>query len=69
MNNPGNQSMKIQAMLLAALLLWSGMMTASAQTSAFTYQGSLTVNGSPAEGIFDFRFGLRFADQRLINKQ
>jgi hypothetical protein len=31
---------------------------ANAQTSVFTYQGQLTDNGSPANGIFDLRFSI-----------
>ena len=39
---------------VAALLL--GAQIAAAQTTAFTYQGRLDLNGSPANGIFDFQF-------------
>src|SRR5215213_4349080 len=32
--------------------------TLSAQTSAFTYQGRLDNSGLPANGVYDFEFGL-----------
>ncbi len=36
-------------------------MVARAQTTAFTYQGHINTNGSPATGSFDFQFALRDA--------
>jgi hypothetical protein len=46
--------------LLPALLLTlnSQLPTASAQGTAFTYQGRLNSGGAPASGLFDFRFRL-----------
>jgi hypothetical protein len=38
-------------------LLLAGVLSASAQTTAFTYQGRLDVNGVPANGLYDFGFG------------
>jgi hypothetical protein len=32
--------------------------TAHAQGTAFTYQGRLNINGAPANGVYDFNFGL-----------
>jgi FG-GAP-like repeat len=42
--------------LLAALLSVAFTAEIHAQPSAFTYQGQLTDNGSPANGIYDLRF-------------
>src|SRR5579872_894556 len=48
--------------LLAALVLLAGLAalppSASAQATAFTYQGRLGSNGNPANGSFDFQFSL-----------
>jgi hypothetical protein len=44
--------------LLALCILHSSLCTAKAQGTAFTYQGQLNVNGSPANGLFDFQFAL-----------
>jgi hypothetical protein len=46
--------------VLALLLLGSALPT-HAQTTAFTYQGKLNDNGSPANGNYDLRFYLRDA--------
>lgn len=43
-------------LLLTALLALAGV--ACAQNTAFTYQGRLTENGGPANGVFDFQFRL-----------
>jgi hypothetical protein len=43
---------------LAFLLYLAASTTASAQSSAFTYQGKLTDHGSPADGFYDFEFRL-----------
>jgi hypothetical protein len=40
-------------LLAACLAPWAG-----AQTTAFTYQGQLALNGSPASGNFDMKFRL-----------
>ncbi len=47
-------------LLLPALLLTlnSQLPTASAQGTAFTYQGRLNSGGAPASGLYDFRFRL-----------
>lgn len=44
------------ALLVCALTLASGL--AVAGTSTFTYQGTLTISGAPANGDFDMRFSL-----------
>jgi len=49
--------MKIRIFLAVAFLLL-GITRASAQTTAFTYQGKLTDNGSPANGNYDLQFSL-----------
>lgn len=46
--------LRIAIVLLHVLLLFSA--TASAQTSAFNYQGRLNDGSSPANGTFDFQF-------------
>jgi len=46
-----------KAVLLALALLFSGE-AALAQGTAFTYQGKLIENGSPANGNYDFQFKL-----------
>jgi hypothetical protein len=47
------------APLVAALLSLCGISPVSAQGTAFTYQGRLTVNGAPAHGLYSFQFLLR----------
>jgi hypothetical protein len=49
--------MKIRVLLATAFLL-IGITQAWAQTTAFTYQGKLTDNGSPANGNYDLQFAL-----------
>src|SRR5262245_48513581 len=49
--------MKTRCFLTMAFLLL-GMTQAWAQTTAFTYQGKLADNGSPANGSYDLRFAL-----------
>ncbi|MGC9943432.1 MAG: tail fiber domain-containing protein [Verrucomicrobiota bacterium] len=44
--------------LLALAALNTGLSTASAQGTAFTYQGHLNDGASPANGLYDFRFKL-----------
>jgi hypothetical protein len=44
--------------LTAALLSFVALSPASAQSTAFTYQGSLDDAGAPASGLHDFRFKL-----------
>ena len=53
--------MKINTLLnLILMALGSAVFTASthAQGTAFTYQGRLIDNGSPAGGIYDLRFAI-----------
>jgi len=44
--------------VLCLLLLLSGLVTAQAQTTQFTYQGRLTDSSLPANGTYDFQFAL-----------
>src|ERR1017187_6420478 len=44
--------------LLAVLTLNSQLSTAFAQGTAFTYQGQLQNNGSPASGTYNLQFSL-----------
>jgi hypothetical protein len=44
--------------LLIALMLLIGLRQACAQGTAFTYQGRLNTNGTPANGFYDFVFAL-----------
>lgn len=46
------------ALILALLLLLAITPSSEAQTTAFTYQGSLTTGGTPANGNYDFQFVL-----------
>jgi hypothetical protein len=50
--------MKCRRCLFVVLLVMSGVDRASAQGTAFTYQGSLNADGTPANGLFDFEFSL-----------
>lgn len=45
-------------LLLLALAFVGATVSASAQGTAFTYQGRLNVNTNPATGIYDFQFSL-----------
>jgi hypothetical protein len=57
--------MKTSKTILATLLFLSTLnlplSTAFAQGTAFTYQGQLQNNGSPANGIYDFQFVMYYA--------
>jgi hypothetical protein len=54
-----DKKMKIQpSILISTLLLLSGLPGASAQGTAFTYQGRLNDNGAPANGSYDLAFTL-----------
>src|ERR1022692_2669596 len=55
------QNITITLALLALSLLNSPLSTASAQGTAFTYQGQLLSGSSPASGQYNFQFKL-FAD-------
>lgn len=58
--------MKIQSrIVLIALTLIGNILSAGAQGTAFTYQGKLNNGGSPANGLYDFRF--RLASDALGN--
>jgi len=48
---------------ITGLALLAGLFHLNAQGTAFTYQGRLNNNGSPATGTYDFRFKLYFDDQ------
>ena len=48
----------ILASIFCALFSIAGSCRASAQGTAFTYQGSLQVNSQPANGTYDLTFGL-----------
>lgn len=51
--------LKAIRILLPALLIWSGtQLWAEPIATAFTYQGQLAFQGSPANGDYDFQFGL-----------
>jgi len=54
--NPDLKSYKLTHHLLAALLGVALTTTLHAQSSASTYQGQLTDNGSPANGTYDLLF-------------
>lgn len=45
-------------LLILAVTLWYGVLTASAQTTAFSYQGQLNDGGSPANASYDMQFKL-----------
>ena len=45
-------------LLLTSICLFIFVVAARAQTTAFTYQGKLSDNGSPAAGQYDFQFKL-----------
>jgi hypothetical protein len=47
---------KLTHHLMATLLCVAFTAPLHAQTSAFTYQGRLTENGTPATGIYDLQF-------------
>jgi len=51
---------RLFALLMSALsaILILQPSTASAQGTAFTYQGRLQNNGNPASGLYDFQFAL-----------
>jgi hypothetical protein len=52
---------KIQAVFVALVLMQVAHFqcsTAQAQGTTFTYQGRLNANGAPANGVYDFNFGL-----------
>ena len=62
-NHPSIMKSKLRTMfvlpaLLALCALHSALSTAEAQGTAFTYQGQLQNNGSPANGNYDFEFSL-----------
>ena len=52
------RTMFVLPALLALCALHSALSTAEAQGTAFTYQGQLQNNGSPANGNYDFEFSL-----------
>ena len=50
--------MRLRPLALACLLLAGAPAWSTSVGSAFTYQGNLNFNGSPASGNFDFQFAL-----------
>src|ERR1035438_2976411 len=44
--------------LITTMFVLSGLGKATAQGTAFTYQGQLNDNGTPANGTYDLSFGL-----------
>jgi hypothetical protein len=59
--------MKFRIVAIAAVALAFCTHTLVAQSSAFTYQGKLGVNGAPANGTYDLRFQL-FDDATVGNQ-
>ena len=53
-----NDYFRFAQLALLALMLSLSAGTAQAQTTSFTYQGSLSDNGSPANGPYDLQFKL-----------
>src|SRR5487761_2696795 len=49
---------KLPAVLAFCVLPFAGGLPAHAQGTAFSYQGQLQNNGSPVNGLYDFRFRL-----------
>lgn len=58
-------SRSVAALLLLATIS-SRLSTVFAQGTAFTYQGQLNLNGSPANGLYDFTFSLSSNPQGTI---
>jgi hypothetical protein len=56
---------KIELHLLSLVLLGSAS-AASAQTTAFTYQGALMTSGAPANGNYDFQVSLQDASSNVL---
>jgi hypothetical protein len=52
-----NMKIKLQSLFIV-LACFAGIHQIAAQGTAFTYQGKLDTNGSPATGSFDFQFKL-----------
>jgi hypothetical protein len=50
--------MKITSITFGLLLAMTTTTSLRAQVSAFTYQGRLNLNGTPATGHYDFMFRL-----------
>ena len=49
---------RASALLVIAFCLFAGVNLAEAQSTAFVYQGMLSVAGSPANGIYDVCCGI-----------
>jgi hypothetical protein len=58
--NSSNMNIKFQNLLIVLAGL-AGIHQAAAQGTAFSYQGQLQNNGSPANGFYDFQFSLSSA--------
>ena len=48
----------MKKLLIAAIMTGFFVLSAAAQSTAFTYQGRLTDSGLPANGLYDFQFWL-----------
>jgi hypothetical protein len=60
-HNPTTRTDRVKIVLhfVSMLLLWiATTVTITAQSPTFTYQGRLTDGGLPANGVYDFEFGL-----------
>src|SRR5256886_3159526 len=65
----GKHVMKKSFLLFTALMLWMPCLAHAASLStAFTYQGRLIDNGSPANGAYDLRFTLHSASTGTNNQ-
>ena len=53
--------MKISEIVFGAFLLLAAIIPATAQTTAFSYQGHLNNAGAPANGTYDMQFDLYLA--------
>lgn len=58
MNTMKNTMKNTLHCILTSLACWAGLSVAAAQGTAFTYQGRLTANGLPANGLYDLKFAL-----------
>ena len=54
----GGRNQTLKSILVASAICLAFAQTASAQTTAFTYQGKLTDAGAAANGPYDFTFRL-----------
>ena len=52
----------MKIVFLAIIYVGFSLPICHALTNAFTYQGQLSDGGNPADGLYDFRFGLYDAE-------